>query len=457
MTDNSDMIISNVNVYGLDNAIRVSKFPMATDVSNADFEVENLRYWTQFGNFISDFLRYQNNYGKNKGKNTKESCIFCGDNTRVQKHGKLNNDYYCSKCRKQIDRYGEAFETSPKYTLKDGYVEMTVYGEKRREQAVKISYQSLPMVFKHNWHTNGNTYIKNENGEMLHVFLCKDLLRDDLMPDHINRDIFDNRIENLRVCTKKNNSRNCNISKNNTSGVTGVAWKKDKNKWKAYINNDGKQIHLGYYEDFDDAVKARLIVEKSLFKEFAPQKHLFEQYGISNEDEVEFENTFEFNLQEAIKSFKRAKKLGNTKTGSAHDQYLTGIIVQFDLTFTVKAWTEAERYHFFDFISSQSTVHRISKFDLNEQYIEYVDPRMIEIMNELKDKYNETNDPEDYLRLLYNNPCGFKLTAGMTTNYRQLKTIYQQRKDHRLPEWREFCRWVETLPYFKEIVLGEDE
>ena len=152
----------------------------------------------------------------------------------------------------------------------------------------------------------------------------------------------------------------------------------------------------------------------------------------------------------------RTKKLGQSPVGAAHDQFLTGCLVQFDLTFTVKAWTEAERYHFFDFISSQSTMHRISKFDLNNQYIEYVDPRIIEIMNELKDRYNETKDKEDYLKLLYSNPCGFKLTAAMTTNYRQLKTIYYQRRNHRLPEWKEFCRQIEQLPYFKELVLGEE-
>lgn len=152
---------------------------------------------------------------------------------------------------------------------------------------------------------------------------------------------------------------------------------------------------------------------------------------------------------------KTTKKLGSCDVGTAHDQFLTGIIAQFDLTFTVKAWTEAERYHFFDFISSQSTMHRISKFDLDTQYIEYVDERMIQIMNELKDKYNETKDKEDYLRLLYSNPCGFKLTAAMTTNYRQLKTIYYQRKNHRLTEWRTFCSQLEEFPYFKELCLNE--
>ena len=148
---------------------------------------------------------------------------------------------------------------------------------------------------------------------------------------------------------------------------------------------------------------------------------------------------------------KRIMKLGSTPIGSGHDQFLTGIIVQFDLTFSVKAWVEAERYHFFDFVSSQSTMHCICKFDLNAQYNDYVDKRIVDIMNELKDAYNQSKSNEDYLKLLYSNPCGFKLTARMTTNYRQLKTIYSQRKNHRLPEWQEFCRWVEGLPYFMQL------
>ena len=145
--------------------------------------------------------------------------------------------------------------------------------------------------------------------------------------------------------------------------------------------------------------------------------------------------------------------LSNCEKGTGHDQWLTGVIVQFDLTYTVKAWTEAERYTWLDFVSSQSTMHRIAQFDLDNQYNEYTDPRSIAIVKELVEKYNTTKDPEDYLRVLMSNPCGFKLTAGMTTNYRQLKTIYAQRKTHRLPEWKEFCAWIETLPRFKELCL----
>ena len=156
------------------------------------------------------------------------------------------------------------------------------------------------------------------------------------------------------------------------------------------------------------------------------------------------------------------ESLADAPRGSGHDNFLKGINVQFDLTFTVKAWTEAERYHFFDIISSQSTMHKICKFDLDTAYISYVDPRIISIMKEKVNEYNSIEDAdssikkEKYLEILYSNPTGFKLTAGMTTNYQQLKTIYGQRKTHRLPEWRIFCKWVESLPH-SEFIIGKNK
>lgn len=161
----------------------------------------------------------------------------------------------------------------------------------------------------------------------------------------------------------------------------------------------------------------------------------------------------------------------------AHDQFLTGIRVSFDLTFTNKGWVEAERYRFLEFVSSQSTMHRITKFDLRNQYNEYVDPRIIEIMEEkvrqhtalmnelaltpMEDEYNRNRlrnlITQKYLEILYSNPAGFKLTARLTTNYRCLKNIWRQRRNHRLPEWREFCKWIETLPYAKELICYEEE
>lgn len=181
------------------------------------------------------------------------------------------------------------------------------------------------------------------------------------------------------------------------------------------------------------------------------------------------------------KDLARCKNLVNaTKTGNgAHAQFMTGIRVNFDLTFSNKAWVEAERYRFLEFVSSQSTMHRITKFDLDNQYNKYVDPRIIEIMKSKVQEYNKVMELRDsydkddqhnispqlredltewlknaYLEILYSNPAGFMLTARMTTNYRCLRNIYMQRKDHRLPEWRAFCKWIETLPYAQELLIN---
>ena len=67
-------------------------------------------------------------------------------------------------------------------------------------------------------------------------------------------------------------------------------------------------------------------------------------------------------------------------------------------------------------------------------------------MKELVCLYNDDPSPENYLRVLYSNPNGFTYTMRIDTNYRQLKTMYAQRLTHRLPEWRELCEWIETLP-----------
>lgn len=153
----------------------------------------------------------------------------------------------------------------------------------------------------------------------------------------------------------------------------------------------------------------------------------------------------------------RAERLGRSPLGSGHDNYLNGCVAQFDLTFTVKAWTEAERYHFFDFVSSQSTMHRLQKMDVSESCIEYVDGRVTDVVEELVRKYNENPTLENRLKMLYSCPTGLKLTARMTTNYRQLKTIYHQRKNHTLPEWRRFCQQlVDEFPMFEELCLGDE-
>ena len=148
----------------------------------------------------------------------------------------------------------------------------------------------------------------------------------------------------------------------------------------------------------------------------------------------------------------RIKQLGSARIGSGHDNFMNGIIVQFDLTFSQKAWVELQRYHFIDFVSSQSTMHRIDRFDLENQFNRWVDDRVKNVLKELVEAYQEEKTHENFLKVIYNIPSGFELTARMTTNYRQLKTIYHQRKNHRLIEWRGFCKWIESLPCMKDFL-----
>ena len=152
-------------------------------------------------------------------------------------------------------------------------------------------------------------------------------------------------------------------------------------------------------------------------------------------------------------------------TGTGHDNFLKGIIVQFDLTLSEKAWPEAQRYHWLDFVSSCSTMHKLQAMKPKDCCNRYVDPRVIDVLQEKINHYNwlvAINKKPEYninpdeikearLEMLYNIPSGFELTAAMTTNYLQLKTILQQRRNHALPDWQMFCDWIETLPRFLEL------
>lgn len=171
------------------------------------------------------------------------------------------------------------------------------------------------------------------------------------------------------------------------------------------------------------------------------------------------------------KDLARAEKLGCSGAGQGHDNFLNGIIVQFDLYAPLYMWKQIQRYHWMDFISSQSTMHRLTKFNVFSQCVEDTDLVVVQRVQELVDRYNEfiegyapvmDNEEFKWLRekkwrtIVASLPCGFVLGATMTTNYRQLKTIFAQRKNHRLREWKDFCTWIETLPH-SYLITGKKE
>lgn len=156
------------------------------------------------------------------------------------------------------------------------------------------------------------------------------------------------------------------------------------------------------------------------------------------------------------KDVARAVRLGTTKQGAGHDNFLKGILVQLDVTAPLYWWKQAQRYHWFDFISSQSTMHCLLKFDIRTQCVDETDDRVIKVLEELVAEYNalpefDESKKEKWRTLVATLPCGFCLGATMTTNYQQLKTMYYQRRTHKLEEWKIFCAWCESLPGFTEL------
>lgn len=181
---------------------------------------------------------------------------------------------------------------------------------------------------------------------------------------------------------------------------------------------------------------------------------------------------FIYSLKEALKYFRRAINLGKTNNSEGHSCYLKGIKVSFDMKAPEWFWRQFDRYHFSDYVSSMSKMHRITRVDLNECCNEYVSKRIIEdlechikVYNDFE-KYKEeaTNGiklrngeiieftKENLFKLIVNNvPAGFELTARVETNYLQEKSKYFQRKNHKMYAWKDiYCPFLETLPLFKE-------
>ncbi|MDO5027598.1 MAG: HNH endonuclease [Tissierellia bacterium] len=115
-------------------------------------------------------------------------------------------------------------------------------------------------------HGYENMYMMDSKGRVLHDYLFPHI--DGFEIDHINMDTLDNRTCNIRYCTHQQNQINQGLQRNNTSGVVGVSFYAPRGKYRARIKVSGQDIHLGYYDTFDDAVKARNVAMKCLFGGF---------------------------------------------------------------------------------------------------------------------------------------------------------------------------------------------
>jgi hypothetical protein len=172
-------------------------------------------------------------------------------------------------------------------------------------------------------------------------------------------------------------------------------------------------------------------------------------------DEIENLATYE-NIKENP-HFKRACKLAANPAGSGHCNFLSGITVSMNVTATNVWWMQLERYHFVQIVSSQSKMHRLrqmvdgnNKTDARSCFHEKTP------LAAIADFETDAYEMDDFETLVYSCPMGLELTARITTNYLQLRTMYHQRKAHKLSEWHTFCDWVRSLPFAAEFITGKE-
>lgn len=151
---------------------------------------------------------------------------------------------------------------------KNNYIEKENYmiGYTQRGQEFYFSKKDYEKIKPYYWFINYSGYVQTKIEKktiLFHRFILNP--KETKVVDHINHDTVDNRRENLRIVTTKENCENRSITKRNTSGVVGVSWLSDKQKWMSQIGSNRQKIILGYFDSFEEAVKARKKAEEELF------------------------------------------------------------------------------------------------------------------------------------------------------------------------------------------------
>ena len=207
-------------------------------------------------------------YIKNGHTHWNCTCLNCGKNCIRNITDIVNRENpMCQQCTRDVkrdDKKPNVIKKTKNYAI----INNKVYVDK----------EDLPKILKFHRHVcvgkRGYSYIIYKGKYFFLHRLIMDLPREydektTLIVDHKNGNTLDNRKKNLRVCKKEMNPINCKTYKNNTSGCKGVCWRKERRKWYAYLTYKKKRIHLGLYDNIENAIKARKSAEKKYYGEYA--------------------------------------------------------------------------------------------------------------------------------------------------------------------------------------------
>ena len=151
------------------------------------------------------------------------------------------------------------------------------------------------------------------------------------------------------------------------------------------------------------------------------------------------------------------------KAGTDHRKFMRMIVVYVDVTAPLYWWKEADTYKVGTVRNSCSTMHKITEkeFTLDDFSHEHLLESgfnncllyVIQCLNTWREKYLETNDKRFWWQIIQLLPSSYNQKATLMLNYEVLANMYHSRKNHKLDEWVEFCKWIESLPY-SELITG---
>ncbi len=212
-------------------------------------EPEKFLYGEKGGMFT--FLQYSQDL-TSEGKNKLKCQCDCGKRLTISPWLFKNNEDGCSMHKNPV-------------IFEGGRAIINVSTISLQEKYLVVDAEDYDKIYKTRWYAaegRNTTYANGSvNGKTRSVHQILLPVPSGKLVDHQDQDGLNNVKSNLRCTDKQGNARNTVIHRDNSSGTMGVSWKKDRNKWKSYISVYGKQIHLGYFDDYQDAVDSRRLAE----------------------------------------------------------------------------------------------------------------------------------------------------------------------------------------------------
>lgn len=186
-------------------------------------------------------------------------CKFCGRKVTMIRSDITKGKHTCM-CLRPSSNKGKI--VGNKYVVNEEVV--TMYDSKGN--SFTFDLEDLPKVQRYTWVVSKG-YVRNGNTNILLHQYIMDCPKNKII-DHIDGNPSNCVKSNMRICTKSQNNKNHRLSKNNTSGYTGVHYNKRAEKYEAFIYHDSKRVYLGCYSTLEEAVKVRKEAEEKYFGEY---------------------------------------------------------------------------------------------------------------------------------------------------------------------------------------------